>query len=121
MVDPLKAFIVRERTRQAVGLCLLAAVAILASLLVFWPPTYVSDGRAVEATVLRIGTYPAGKVAGGDLPILTVRLSDGSIRQVRASWSTAGDCLPGSQVSLRQRGTALQVGLRGCRQTTHSN
>lgn len=115
MADSVKRIIFRERAHQAIGLCLLIALALSAAILEFWPPTYVTDGQIIEATVLRIGTYAAGRFSGGDLPILTVRLPNGSVRQVRASWSTAGDCLPGSKVSLVQRGTALQVTLRGCR------
>jgi hypothetical protein len=116
MVNSLKSIIFRERAQQAVGLGLIVALALLGGLSVFWPRTYVTDGRLVEATVVRIGSYPVSGGYGGELPILTIRLPNGAIRQVRASWSAAGDCLPGSQVPLIQRGTALQVGLRGCHQ-----
>jgi hypothetical protein len=121
MTDSVKRIIFRERIHQTIGLCLLVVLALLAAPLLFWPPTYVTDGQVVDATVVRIGTYPVAGSYGGDLPILTIRLPNGTIRQVRASWSTAGDCLPGSKVSIVQRGTALQVTLRGCRQMTHSN
>ena len=120
MANSLKSIIVRERAKRAGGLGLLIVFALLGALLVFWPPTYVSEGRLVEATVVRIESYPAAGVNGGELPILTVRLPNGSIRQVKASWATAGKCTPGSQVPLLQRGTALQVALRGCRPATHS-
>ncbi|MFL6725747.1 MAG: hypothetical protein ACJ8FS_04430 [Sphingomicrobium sp.] len=120
MKESLKSIILRDRAKQAVGLGLLLVLALLAALSLFWPPTYVTDGQIVEATVLRIGTYAVGSGYGGDLPIVTVRLPNGSIRQVKASWSTAGNCVPGGRVALLQRGTALQVGLRGCREPKHS-
>ena len=114
MADTLKSIIRRERAKQAAALGLLLILALLGALSIFWPPTYVTNGRVVEATVVRVGTYAVGETQGGELPILTVRLPDASIRDVNASWSTAGKCVPGSRVSLVQRGTALQVGLRGC-------
>src|SRR5436305_800172 len=120
MVNSLKKIAFRERVRQAVGVGLIVALALLGALSVFWPRTYVIDGRLVDGTVIRIGSYPTAGAYGGELPILTVRLPNGSIRQVKASWATAGDCLPGSQVPLVQRGTALQVGLQGCREGKRS-
>ena len=114
MVDPLRSFALRERLQQVVALTVLLVLAVFGAAALFWPPTYVTDGLPVEATVVRLGTYPVGEGRGGDLPILTVRLPDGSIRQVKASWSTAGRCRVGSRVPLVERGTALQVGLSGC-------
>ena len=114
MADPLRDIIRRERALRVVALVLLVAIALLVALLEYWPPTYVSDGQPVEATVVRFGTYPVSEYRGGDLPILTVRLPDGSIRQVRGSWATAGKCRPGERVTLLQRGAALQIGLSGC-------
>jgi hypothetical protein len=113
-MDPLRSIIRRERVLRAAALIVLIAMALLAALLKFWPPTYVTDGRQIEGTVVRLGTEPAGEGYGGDLPILTVRLPDGSVRQVRGSWATAGRCKRGERVPLVQRGTALQIGLRGC-------
>jgi len=98
----------------------LPAFVLLGAFFIFWPANFVTDGQLVEATVVRVGTYAAGRSRGGDLPILTVRLPNGSIRQVRASWSTAGDCIPGGRISLLQRATALQVSLRGCRRAPPS-
>jgi hypothetical protein len=114
MVDPFESIVVRERAKQVVALGLLFALALFGALLAFWPQTYVTDGELVEGSVVRVGTYATGGANGGELPILTVRLPNGSIRQVKASWRTAGNCLPGSEVPLLQRGSALQVGLRGC-------
>ena len=121
MTDPAKSIFVRERVGQVIAIAVIVALALASAILVVWPPTYVTDGRLVEATVVRTGTYPAAEVSGGDLPILTVRLPDGSVRQVRPSWAAAGNCVPGSHISLRQRGIALQVGLSGCRRATRSH
>ena len=68
----------------------------------------------MKAEVLRLGTYPVGGVAAEDLPILTVRLHDGSIREVQAAWADVDDCKPGRSISLLQHESALQVGQRGC-------
>lgn len=88
-------------------------IALLGLLTLFWVRTDVSDGRNVEAVVERVGTYP-DPLGTGDSPILTVRLPDGSIRQLRSSWPAANACVAGSKVFLIQRGTGLKVGLRGC-------
>ena len=112
MIDPFQADARRERITQAVGLVLL--IALLCALALFWVRTDVSNGRVVEATVVRLGNYP-DPLGTGDSPILTVRLPDGSIRQLRASWPAVDRCAPGSKVSILQRGTALKVGYRGCR------
>ena len=74
----------------------------------------VTNGRVVRAEVLRLGARPAARVAGGSLPIVTVRLPDGSIRDVQATWADVKDCKPGRWLSLVQQGTALQVGRPGC-------
>ena len=76
--------------------------------------TVVTDGRVVKAEVLRLGMHPVAGVSGGDLPILTVRLPDGSIRDVEATWTDVNDCKPGRWISLVQQGIALQVGQPGC-------
>ena len=74
----------------------------------------VTDGEVVKAEVLRLGTRPVARVAGGELPILTVRLPDGSVRQVKATWPHVKDCKRGRWISILQHGTALQVGTPGC-------
>jgi hypothetical protein len=76
--------------------------------------TVITDGRAVKAEVLRIGTRPTGGVAGANLPVLTVRMPDGAIRQVRATWADINDCRPGRSISIIQQGTAVMVGRPGC-------
>jgi hypothetical protein len=74
----------------------------------------ITDGIVVKAEVLRVGTYPAGGVAGGNLPIVTVRLPDGSVRQVQATWADFDNCSRGRWLSLIQHGPALLVGKPGC-------
>jgi len=74
----------------------------------------VTDGTPVKAEVVQFGTYPASKVAGGGLPVLTVRLPDGSIRNVEATWADVDNCAPGRWISLLEQGRALQVGRPGC-------
>lgn len=74
----------------------------------------VTAGRDVRAEVVRVGMIPAGPVAGGNLPIIIVRLPDGSVREVRATWPDVKACRSGSWISLVQQGTALQVGRPGC-------
>lgn len=76
--------------------------------------TPITNGHEVQAKVLRIGTYPAGRVAGGDLPILTVRMKGGAVRNVQATWADVGGCETGRSISLLQQGDALQVGRPGC-------
>lgn len=112
MSDRFRAAAIRERITQTVGGLILLS-AFLFALYYFLMRTDVSDGRTVNAEVVHVGTYP-DPLGTGDLPILTVRLPDGTIRVVQASWPAVSTCMPGRYVSLLQRGTALQVGLRGC-------
>src|SRR3954453_14868975 len=111
MVDPFQAVARREQVMKAGQLALL--MAILSIAIFSWVRSDVSNGREVMGAVVSIGTYP-DPLGTGDLPILTIRLANGSIREVRASWRAANGCAPGSRVSLLQIGAALQVGLRGC-------
>lgn len=69
----------------------------------------------MKAEVLRLGMHPVGGVAGGDLPILAVRLPDGSVRDVEATWADVNDCKPGRWISLLQHGIAVQIGQPGCK------
>jgi hypothetical protein len=111
MADPFKAAIRHERLTKVSGLILLTI--LLCALFYFWVRTDISDGREVDAVIVRLGSYPE-PLGTGDAPILTVQLPDGSIREVRTSWSAVNRCVPGRRVSLLQKGTALQVALRGC-------
>jgi hypothetical protein len=115
MTDPLRTLAIRELLAQALWLAVVIAFICASSFL--YLELFVTDARMVRAQVLRVGMYPAGDGAGGDLPVLTVMLPDGSIRQVRPSWSAVDDCMPGRWISLQQRGTFLKVGLRECSKT----
>jgi hypothetical protein len=106
------AFGIWEHVRTA-GLMALVT-AILWALTWFSFQGLLTGGTPIKAEVLRVATYPAGKVAGGELPILTVRLPDGSTREVLATWPDVDNCAPGGWISLVQQGRALQVGPPGC-------
>lgn len=116
MVETSRTVILRERSAQGLRLGLLiAATAVISYLLV---RSYLTDGQIVRAQVVRIGMYSTGRGNGGDLPIMTVRLPDGSIRVLTSSWAAVNDCLPGRWISLLKRGSALQVGTPGCRNSS---
>lgn len=89
-------------------------VAILCAVSFLRFSTVVTKGRVVKAEVLRLGMDPASGVNGGNVPILSVRLPDGSIRDVQATWADVNGCKPGRWISLLQDGLALQVGQPGC-------
>src|SRR5260221_14294595 len=115
MVDPFRTVAIRERAAHAV--CLGALIAFICALSYVFVRPYVAEGRIVRAEVLRVGMHPAAEGMGGDLPILTVRLPDGSVRQVTSSWAAISNCIPGRWISLLQRGTSVQVGSPGCQRT----
>ena len=115
MVDPFHAQARRERLLQLGGLGLLLAL-LSCALVALWMRTDGSGGREVNAFIVRFGTYP-DPLGTGDLPIITVRFQDGSIRQVRASRSALHGCVRGNSITLVQRGNDLKVGLRGFRAT----
>ena len=112
MTDAYQTVAVRERITKAGLLVVLLGFVIAISYLEF--STVVTNGRVVKAEVLRLGTRPVAPVAGGDLPLVTVRLPDGSVREVQATWADVNDCEAGRSISLVQQGTALQVGRPGC-------
>jgi len=112
MTDPFKTVAFRSRTVKASALIVLTGIVVAIGYLKFG--TVITGGRAVKAEVLRLGTRPTGGVAGANLPVLTVRMPDGSIRQVRATWADVNDCKPGRSISILQQGTAVLVGRPGC-------
>jgi hypothetical protein len=111
MADAFQTVARREYITEAAWLA--ALIALLCFATFAWIRGDVSNGREVTAVVVRLGTYP-DPLETGDLPILTVQLPDGSIRQVLASWPAVSRCAPGRSVALLQRATALKVALRGC-------
>lgn len=100
---------------QVGALIILGGFLILSAYLKFG--TVITSGHEVNAEVLRLGTRPTGSVAGANLPVLTVRMPDGSIRQVKATWADVNDCKPGRSISIVQQGPALIVGRPGCNTT----
>jgi hypothetical protein len=112
MTDPFRTAALRSRIIGAGALVLLTALIVGTSYLQFGTP--VTDGQAVQAEVLSVGSRPAARVAGGDLPILTVRLPSGSVRDVQATWADVSGCKTGRSIFLLQHGHALVVGRPGC-------
>jgi poly(3-hydroxybutyrate) depolymerase len=112
MTDPFRSLALQGRIKAGGALILVAALIFAVSYLRVG--TVVTDGQAVKAEVLGLGTYPAARVAGGDLPILTVQLPDGSVRDVQATWADVNRCRTGSSISLLQRRSALRVARPGC-------
>ena len=106
MADPFRSVALRGNIVRAGALALVAAFLIAGSLLHFG--TVVTDGRLEMAKVLHLGTRPVASAAGGDLPILTVRLPDGSVRDVEGTWADVNDCKPGRWISIIQHGNAVQ-------------
>ena len=112
MTDPFRTVALRSRINVAGPLVLVAVLIVAVSYLDFGMP--ITTGHEVQAEVLRVGMRPAARVAGGDLPILTVRVPDGAVRDVQATWADISACKTGRSISLLQQGGALQVGRPGC-------
>jgi poly(3-hydroxybutyrate) depolymerase len=112
MTDPFRTAALRGRIIAAGALMVAAALIVAVSYLEFGIP--ITNGQPVQAEVLRVGTHPAARVAGGDLPILTVRLPNGSVRDVQATWADIDGCKTGRSISLVEQGNALEVGRPGC-------
>ena len=85
MADPFRSLVTRDRIVAAIALCLLLGLTVAVSALAVWPPN--TEGELINAEVVRLSTYPAPEGMGGDLPILTVRLPDRSMRQITPSWA----------------------------------
>ena len=112
MGDPYQNLMLRSRLTTVGALVMLAALLLAIGYFKFG--IVQPAGALVQAEVLRLGTHPVARLAGGTLPIVTVRLPDGSVRQVQTSWADVEHCKPGSSLSLLQHGNALQVGRPGC-------
>lgn len=107
--DPFRSAIVRDRLIKVGGSLLL--LSFFAILILIASRNDFRHAAPVDAVVVRLGTQPDDI---GEIPILTVRLGDGSIRQFRTSWAAVKWCDPGSRVSLLKRRNNLQVALKGC-------
>jgi hypothetical protein len=112
MSDPFRIVDLRSRIMKSAALILLVGLMGVIGYLQFG--TVITGGRIVEAEVIRIGTAPTGGVAGANVPVLTVRMPDRSIRQLNATWADVRDCRAGRSISIRQQGAALLVGRPGC-------
>ena len=108
--DPFKDEGLRARLTIVGGLFLMALFLGVAFLLPGGTATFQGE-RPLDGRVTRVGTYA---FETGDLPILTIKLPDGSLRQLQTSWAAAARCSPGSSISLLQKGMRLRVGLTGC-------
>ena len=109
MWTSLKTSAVRERLTAS--LWIFALVALLAIISVAASIEWNPSGRLVEAHVEQFGVRADYY---GFQPLLTVRLADGSKRQLLAPRLARGDCKRGDKVALVQRGSALTLGVRGC-------
>lgn len=109
MADPFRAHIRNERLRAALWLLLL--LVPLAALVFAYNRASGAGGELIEAEVVRVGSRATET---GDEPVITVRLADGSIRQVLARPNAVVGCKQSDSISLVQRGVSLRVGVRGC-------
>lgn len=112
MTDPFRTADVRAHISAAGAFVLLATLILGLSYLEFG--TADINGQVVKAEVLRVVIVPTAGVAGGDMPILTVRLPDGSVRDVQATWADVNGCKTGRSISLLRQGHALRIGRPGC-------
>ena len=85
MGDPFRTVVYREHLATAGAVAFIAAISLTVGYLQFG--TVNTGGKVVKAEVLRLETHSVAKVAGGNLPIITVRSPDGSVRQAQATWA----------------------------------
>jgi hypothetical protein len=88
----------------ALGALLIAALAVVALIVTRAP-------ARVEAKLIRFGSYATEE---GNQPLLLVRFSDGTVRQVRARPSDLRSCRVGRMVQLMRRGSLLTLQPGGC-------
>ena len=90
-------------------------LAVLAALLIGMVAvaarTLTAASTRVDARVIGFGSYATEE---GNLPILQVRLGDGTNQQVRVRRSDVGACRVGSAVHLMRRGSLLTLAPGGC-------
>lgn len=106
--------------RREVLLKLYGALLLTLPLLGFaWLASWwvAGKGEAVNATIVRVGTYPTEL---GDRPILTVRLDDGSIQQLTAPSRAVGNCVTGLRMTLYRKNSSYSLGSSGCRRVNSS-
>ena len=101
-------FVVAERFKTLLLIIALIALSfLLAGLVYLWR---YPEGRLVEGRVEEFGLIAR---KWGPTPLITVRLADGTRRQVLAQ-RQFNKCRQGDKIALIQRGDVLNVGVRGC-------
>ena len=108
MADPLKELGWRERLTA--GLWLLMLIAFLATISIMFGRSRNTEGKLIEGRVESFGV-PVNK--WGDM-VVTVRLANGSVREVLTKWELVKACERGDRIALVQRGLALNVGVMAC-------
>jgi hypothetical protein len=115
MTDPFRAEAIAERLRSAASLLVLAAALVALALL--FSRTSGQQSESVQATVVRLGSRPTDV---GYRPVVTVRLPDGSIRQLLVRPNAVRGCKKGDSISLLRVSTSLRVGMLGCQKGPQS-
>lgn len=115
MGDPFKALGRAERQRAATWLLIL--VTFLATIALVFSRARSPQGKLIEGSVESFGG-PISKY--GDI-VVTVRLANGSVREVLTKWASVRGCKRGDRIALIQRGTALNVGIKACNFPTQPN
>jgi hypothetical protein len=112
MADPFRAEARREKAIQVGGALLL--ICLLGALVWIFGVYMSAPMERSGGTVVRVGSFPS---EFGDLPVLTVKMDDGAVRQIKTSRRSAVHCIVGSRVELVERGSSLSVGAKGCSST----
>ena len=89
-----------------VGLLLLVGIVSFLSTY-----SWHGTGALTEARVEHVGVRADNF---GARTLITVRLDDGSVRQVLAPRAFDSVCKAGDRIGLLKRGSSLTVGMRGC-------
>ena len=90
---------------------LAALLVVLSTIPIVALRTWMMIPSTVEGRLLRIGSVPSDI---GDIPILVVRLRDGTIRQFTVSPSNVYSCRVGNPVQLIRRGALITLPQNGC-------
>ena len=90
---------------------LAALLVVLSAIAIAALRTWTMTPSTVEAQLLRIGSLPSDT---GDMPMLVVRLKDGTIRQFSVRPSDVHACRVGSPIRLIKRGALLTLPQNGC-------
>lgn len=97
--------------RLAASWRLAALAAVLMAVVAVAARTLTAASTRVEARLVRFGSYATD---AGSLPLLIVRLSDGTDQQVRVRRSDVRACRVDSTIHLMRRGSLLTLAPGGC-------